>query len=109
MCEFQRVNAVMTFFWCMCDPFSAQKADRQATPGAWCEYAKCSEDFVALKPASMSFRDAAALPLAAMTCLQALRRYDGDLAGKTVFIPAGCMSVLPACMFRINNPEMTSQ
>ncbi|KAJ5625167.1 hypothetical protein N7510_001476 [Penicillium lagena] len=57
--------------------------------GSWCEYAKCSEDFVALKPASMSFRDAAAMPLAAMTCLQALRRYEGDLSGKTVFIPAG--------------------
>ena len=26
-----------------------------------------------------------------MTALQALRRYDGDLAGKTVLVPAGCM------------------
>lgn len=30
-------------------------------------------------------------PLAAMTALQALRRYNGDLAGKTVLVPAGCM------------------
>ncbi|KAG5996442.1 hypothetical protein E4U43_002854 [Claviceps pusilla] len=33
--------------------------------------------------------DAAAIPLAAMTALQALRRYKGSLSGKTVFIPAG--------------------
>lgn len=28
-----------------------------------------------------------------MTALQALRRYNGDLAGKTVLVPAGCMLV----------------
>lgn len=33
--------------------------------------------------------DAASIPLAAMTSLQALRGYEGDLEGKTVFIPAG--------------------
>ncbi|EFE44829.1 zinc alcohol dehydrogenase, putative [Trichophyton verrucosum HKI 0517] len=44
---------------------------------------------VALKPPSLSFADAASIPLAAMTALQALRRYDGDLAGKTVLVPAG--------------------
>lgn len=59
-------------------------------PGAWSEYAKCAERFVALKPESLSFSDAASLPLAAMTALQALRKYKGSLAGKTVFIPAGC-------------------
>jgi NADPH:quinone reductase-like Zn-dependent oxidoreductase len=56
----------------------------------------------------MSFGDAAALPLAAMTCLQALRRYEGDLAGKTVFIPAGCMSLfsLHVCFASIT-PKIT--
>ncbi|EFE32719.1 zinc alcohol dehydrogenase, putative [Trichophyton benhamiae CBS 112371] len=44
---------------------------------------------VALKPPSLSFADAASIPLAAMTALQALRRYGGDLAGKTVLVPAG--------------------
>lgn len=35
--------------------------------------------------------DAASIPLACMTALQALRGYEGDLEGKTVFIPAGRM------------------
>ena len=46
---------------------------------------------ISLKPPSLSFTDAASIPLAAMTALQALRRYNGDLAGKTVLVPAGCM------------------
>lgn len=58
--------------------------------GAWSEYAKCAEFYVARKPKSLSFGDAASLPLAAVTALQALRRYKGSLEGKTVFIPAGC-------------------
>ena len=52
---------------------------------------KCPEQYIALKPPSLSFVDAASIPLAAMTALQALRKYEGDLAGKTVFVPAGCM------------------
>lgn len=52
---------------------------------------KCPGKYIALKPPSLSFADAASIPLAAMTALQALRRYDGDLAGKTVLVPAGCM------------------
>lgn len=48
------------------------------------------ENFVALKPRSLSFGDAATLPLAATTALQALRKYPGTLEGKTVFIPGGC-------------------
>jgi NADPH:quinone reductase-like Zn-dependent oxidoreductase len=43
----------------------------------------------------MSFEEAAAVPLAAMTALQAIRKYKGDLAGKTVFVPAGCMKNTP--------------
>ena len=35
--------------------------------------------------------DGASIPLACMTALQALRGYEGDLEGKTVFIPAGRM------------------
>lgn len=59
--------------------------------GAWSEYAKCPEEFIALKPPSLSFESAAAIPLAATTAFQALQKYNGDLAGKTVFVPAGCM------------------
>jgi NADPH:quinone reductase-like Zn-dependent oxidoreductase len=59
--------------------------------GAWSEYAVCPERFIALKPPSLSFEEAASIPLAATTAYQALKKYDGDLAGKTVFVPAGCM------------------
>ena len=58
--------------------------------GSWSEYAECAENSVALKPSSLSFADAAAVPLAGVTALQALRRYRGSLSGKTVFVPAGC-------------------
>ena len=66
--------------------------------GAWSEYAKCDEQFVALKPRNLSLGDSAALPLAAMTALQVLRKYDGSLEGKTVFIPAGCKLKLQLMM-----------
>lgn len=49
----------------------------------------CPESFIALKPKKISFSEAASLPLAGMTALQALREYKGSLEGKTVFIPAG--------------------
>ncbi|RHZ59239.1 NADP-dependent oxidoreductase [Aspergillus thermomutatus] len=61
----------------------------EARRGAWSEYARCPEEFIALKPPSLSFESAASIPLAGMTALQALRKYDGDLSGKTVFVPAG--------------------
>ncbi|KAL4807988.1 chaperonin 10-like protein [Aspergillus unguis] len=57
--------------------------------GSWSEIARSSEEFVALKPQGLSMEDAASIPLVSMTALQALRGYDGDLEGKTVFIPAG--------------------
>lgn len=50
----------------------------------------CPERFIALKPKNLSFGDAASLPLAALTALQAMREYKGSLEGKTIFIPAGC-------------------
>lgn len=58
--------------------------------GSCSEFVKCAEEYIGLKPPSLSFGEAASIPLAAMTALQALRKYDGDLAGKTVFVPAGC-------------------
>ncbi|KAI2081174.1 hypothetical protein LOZ36_006269 [Ophidiomyces ophidiicola] len=57
--------------------------------GSCSEFVRCPEEEIALKPPSLSFEDAASIPLAAMTALQALRKYDGDLAGKTVFVPSG--------------------
>lgn len=40
-------------------------------------------------PSNLSFNEAASLPLAALTSAQALRKYEGSLEGKTVFVPAG--------------------
>ncbi|RJE20379.1 alcohol dehydrogenase [Aspergillus sclerotialis] len=61
----------------------------ETSRGSCSEFVSCPAKYVALKPPSLSFTDAASIPLAAMTALQALRRYNGDLAGKTVLIPAG--------------------
>jgi NADPH:quinone reductase-like Zn-dependent oxidoreductase len=58
--------------------------------GSCSEFVTCPDRYVALKPPSLSFDEAASIPLAAMTALQALRRYEGDLTGKTVLVPAGC-------------------
>lgn len=55
----------------------------------------CPEYYVALKPKGLSFGNAASLPLAAVTALQALRKYRGSLEGKTVFVPAGCECAPP--------------
>lgn len=57
--------------------------------GSWSELARSTEEFVALKPKGLSMEDAASIPLASMTALQALRGYEGNLEGKTVLIPAG--------------------
>ncbi|KAJ4153609.1 hypothetical protein LMH87_010091 [Akanthomyces muscarius] len=61
----------------------------ESNRGAWAEFAVCPERFIALKPKNLSFGDAASLPLAALTALQAMREYKGSLEGKTIFIPAG--------------------
>ncbi|GLA98362.1 hypothetical protein AtubIFM57143_006303 [Aspergillus tubingensis] len=61
----------------------------EVSRGSCSEFIRCSEEHIGLKPPSLSFEEAASIPLAAMTALQALRLYRGDLAGKTVFVPAG--------------------
>ncbi|KAK4496313.1 hypothetical protein PRZ48_012293 [Zasmidium cellare] len=61
----------------------------ESTKGSWSEYVKAASSHVSLMPSNLSFTEAASLPLAAITAVQALRKYEGDLEGKTVFIPAG--------------------
>lgn len=74
-------------------------------PGSCSQYVVCAEDAIGRKPPSMTFEEAASIPLAGLTALQALKKY-GDLTGKNVFIPAGCMNwALPTlCRDQSANP-----
>jgi NADPH:quinone reductase-like Zn-dependent oxidoreductase len=54
--------------------------------GTFAEYVLAKEDHLALKPASKSFEEAAALPVAAITALQGLRDAGGISAGQKVLI-----------------------
>ena len=61
--------------------------------GSLAEYCLSTAAATALKPKTLSFSEAASIPLAGQTALQALRRGEKELKdglkGKTVFIPAG--------------------
>jgi NADPH:quinone reductase-like Zn-dependent oxidoreductase len=54
--------------------------------GSFAEYVCAQEKLVALKPANVSFEAAAAVPLAALTALQALRDHGKLQAGQKVLI-----------------------
>ena len=54
--------------------------------GAFAEFVVCRHDGVAPLPAGMSFGDAAALPVAAVTALQGLRDHAGLRVGQSVLI-----------------------
>jgi len=54
--------------------------------GGFAEYAVAPEKALILKPAKLSFEDAAALPLAALTALQALRNKGNIRKGQKVLI-----------------------
>jgi NADPH:quinone reductase-like Zn-dependent oxidoreductase len=54
--------------------------------GGFAEYVCANEAFLALKPASMSFEAAAAVPLAAFTALQGLRDKGHIQSGQTVLV-----------------------
>ena len=57
------------------------------TSGAsWAEYAPAREDRLARKPANVSFEEAAAAPVAALTALQALRDHGRLEPGQTVLV-----------------------
>lgn len=61
--------------------------------GAFAEYAVVKEDHLALMPASLDFASAAAVPLAGLTALQALRDELHLRAGQRLFIPGGAGGV----------------
>jgi NADPH:quinone reductase-like Zn-dependent oxidoreductase len=54
--------------------------------GAFAEYAAASEDALAPKPANLTFEQAAAVPMAGLVALQALRDHGGVRAGQKVLI-----------------------
>lgn len=54
--------------------------------GSWAEYAVASEKALAVKPASVTFEEAASLPLAGLTALQGLRDCGGVTAGHRVVV-----------------------
>ncbi len=54
--------------------------------GGFAEYVCAPENLLAPKPANLSFEEAAALPMAAVTALQALRDKGGIRAGQSVLI-----------------------
>ena len=54
--------------------------------GSWAEYAPAREVRLVRKPANVSFEEAAAVPIAAITALQALRDKGGVQPGQKVLI-----------------------
>ena len=54
--------------------------------GSYADYAAASEDALALKPANLSFEQAAAAPMAGLVALQALRDHGGVRVGQKVLI-----------------------
>lgn len=60
--------------------------------GAMAEYVVCTTAEIAKKPSNISFSEAASIPLAGLTALQALRR-GGVKEGSKVFIPGGAGGV----------------
>lgn len=57
-----------------------------SAPGAFAEYASAREDRLSLKPASVTLEQAAAIPVAAITALQALRDWGSIKLGQKVLI-----------------------
>ena len=55
-------------------------------PGSFAEYVACREGSIAIKPEAMTFGEAAALPVAAVTALQGLRDHAGLQQGQSVLI-----------------------
>jgi NADPH:quinone reductase-like Zn-dependent oxidoreductase len=55
-------------------------------PGAFAEYARSKADKVVPKPASLSFEQAAAVPMAALTALQGVRDVGAVRAGQRVLV-----------------------
>jgi NADPH:quinone reductase-like Zn-dependent oxidoreductase len=60
--------------------------DVTSTGGAFAEYARAREDRIVLKPDTLSFEEAAAIPMAASTALQSIRDAGRIQAGEAVLL-----------------------
>ena len=57
-----------------------------ASAGAWAEHARARDERIARKPAGVSFEDAASVPVAGLTALQALRDHGNLQPGQKVLV-----------------------
>ena len=57
-----------------------------ASTGSYAEYAAASDDELALKPANLTFEQAATVPMAGLVALQAIRDHGKVRAGQTVLV-----------------------
>lgn len=57
-----------------------------ASTGSYAEYAASSEDQLALKPANLTFEQAATVPMAGLVALQAIRDHGKVRAGQSVLV-----------------------
>ncbi|HEX4420826.1 MAG TPA: NADP-dependent oxidoreductase [Kofleriaceae bacterium] len=86
----ERVGAAVSKFQVGDEVFVRLEKGRM---GGLAERAVAGEDVVAKKPAGTSFEEAAAVPLAGLTALQALREAAGLTEGQRVLIHAGAGGV----------------
>ncbi|MDB4956520.1 MAG: zinc-containing alcohol dehydrogenase [Myxococcales bacterium] len=86
----ERVGAEVTKFRPGDEVFARLEKDRM---GGLAERVAATEQVVARKPARASFEEAAAIPLAGLTALQALREAAGLTPGQRVLIHAGAGGV----------------
>jgi NADPH:quinone reductase-like Zn-dependent oxidoreductase len=80
------------------------------TVGAWAEYARAREVRLVRKPANLSFEEAAAVPVAAITALQALRDQARVQPGQKVLIngAAGGVGTFAVQLAKFFGAEVTA-
>ena len=60
--------------------------NKHVIPGGFAEYVSVPENLLALKPSNLSFEEAAAVPIAGLTALQALRKFRQVKPGEKLLI-----------------------
>ncbi len=78
--------------------------------GSFAEYALAREAYLTLKPANRSFAEAAAVPIAALTALQAIRYAGGIRAGHQVLIQgaSGGVGMYAVQLAKASGAEVTA-